>query len=879
MASQPEIVQSCAEEAAKGALNALEHCIDDAVTALQIAETQTVRISERDPIAAAWRELQKNRAVWPAQFAASLLDVFQAGISAAARASLLSRGDFAPDAGTAIPKLLVSSNKFSADGGLSLVDDEDVSEEIESSRLLQQLLPAVDQTLAELNKLMSSALGLPNVRPELNPLRPEIFASSLRDVVSATPSEAGVFALWIRHLSPPLGRELKLLYERVINRLEMANIQGASYRVIQTSGGGGRSVGGAPVFNAAEDPSSGKGAPDWRQGAPAGSPFGYVSDEPVERQPSLYADLSRDSLSVALFQDFLLHGGESADHQLAPAYYDDIEEELLALKGAPDSVPAPLDEPEVAEPRPPSRQQLSPVDRLRPPVHERSQLNQKLWGAFGRHKERALVRTELKKKAVRVGQVMGLEVVHQLVSQVAQDPRLLSPVREGIVALEPSLLRLAMVDTRFFNDEAHPGRRLMERVAQRSFKYNDDRGPEFSQFFDPVKSAFNALNRLTIADAQPFSHALADLENEWNQQDAEETARQNAVLQALRFAEERQAVADQIAFDLSNRSDLDEVPALVLDFLFGPWALAMAHARLLDTRNQIDPNGLGLVVPDLIWSAKRQMTMRQPAKLIAMIPALLTRLHGGLGLLDKDPRESDEFFQGLMRIHQPVLRLRRLKTQRDAEDSGNVPLEPEELPATPEQRRARVAAEPWLGRDDMAAAGFDDMLHSGLADLPVPESLAEVSAVLALEAGDVSRDPHAVAREGAAADDASAAASDGGAQATPAGGETPASNPDQAAPGDGVSVLHALRVGMWVDLLYRHRWLRAHLVWASSKGALFMFVSNGGRAHSMTRRTCERLIREQLLRPVGSQGVVAQALNAVTAQAATRAAPGSAAAP
>jgi Protein of unknown function (DUF1631) len=93
------------------------------------------------------------------------------------------------------------------------------------------------------------------------------------------------------------------------------------------------------------------------------------------------------------------------------------------------------------------------------------------------------------------------------------------------------------------------------------------------------------------------------------------------------------------------------------------------------------------------------------------------------------------------------------------------------------------------------------------------------------------------------------------------------------------SVLHALRVGAWVDLFYRRRWLRAQLVWASSKGALFMFVSHGGRAHSMTRRTCERLIREQLLRPVDSQGVVAQALDAVVNEAAARSAPESAAAP
>jgi hypothetical protein len=43
-----------------------------------------------------------------------------------------------------------------------------------------------------------------------------------------------------------------------------------------------------------------------------------------------------------------------------------------------------------------------------------------------------------------------------------------------------------------------------------------------------------------------------------------------------------------------------------------------------------------------------------------------------------------------------------------------------------------------------------------------------------------------------------------------------------------------------------------------------MFVSQGGQAHSMTRRSCERLLTAGLLRPVATHGVVAQALDAVS---------------
>ncbi|MEO7641156.1 MAG: hypothetical protein ABIU07_07070, partial [Ramlibacter sp.] len=52
-------------------------------------------------------------------------------------------------------------------------------------------------------------------------------------------------------------------------------------------------------------------------------------------------------------------------------------------------------------------------------------------------------------------------------------------------------------------------------------------------------------------------------------------------------------------------------------------------------------------------------------------------------------------------------------------------------------------------------------------------------------------------------------------------------------------------------------------IWASTKGTLFMFTSHGGQPHSMTRRSCERLLRERLLRPVEMHGVVAHAIDAL----------------
>ncbi|MFA7558936.1 MAG: DUF1631 family protein, partial [Hydrogenophaga sp.] len=80
------------------------------------------------------------------------------------------------------------------------------------------------------------------------------------------------------------------------------------------------------------------------------------------------------------------------------------------------------------------------------------------------------------------------------------------------------------------------------------------------------------------------------------------------------------------------------------------------------------------------------------------------------------------------------------------------------------------------------------------------------------------------------------------------------------------ALLASLHVGGWVDLFSDGRWLRAQLVWASTKGSLFMFTSRGGRAHTMTRRVCEKLLTQRWLRPVATRPVVPQALRAMAEQ-------------
>ena len=650
MASQHDVIEACLTMAASAAKTALENSVDDAIWALQLAETQSIKTADRDLIHSACQGLAEFKTAWASGYATHLLAEFQ----------------------TPQPTPISKPTTAAKDRPvLSLVNDQEVSQSIESARLLQHMLqhmlPHLEQSLHDLNKLISAALGLTRVQPDLNPLRPAIFAKCLLDLLYGMAAPPAVSALWIKHLGVPLGRELSRVYERIVNLLELSNVRGVSYRVLVTPAG-------LPT-------------PQLGQAAPANRAESSSNDD-WSHQGVLRDTLQPDPVvSTHSFRNFIVRGTEQANQSLTPEFRAQMHQELAALTAALDAAPsahmllndavAHSGYADVVAPPAglaPSYQHLPAVNRPQRTITEKSTPNTQVWGRYATPRQRAIVHTQLKAEAQQVGQVMGLEVVRQLVNQVAQDDRLLAPVRESIVALEPALMRLSMVDPHFFGDEKHPGRLLMEHVAQRSFKFNDEFSPEFNAFLKPLTQAFNALNGLGEVNAARFDTVLSALEKHWSAQDQAEATLKRDMLERMRFAEARQTQADEIAFELSNRADLDEVPGMVLDFLLGPWSLAMAHARLCDTRHQLDPEGLGAAVPDLLWSAKSRATIKQPAKLIDIIPGLLGKLHSGLQLLGADPQECVPFFDGLMQLHQPVLKLRRVKSQRDALASSHGPL-------------------------------------------------------------------------------------------------------------------------------------------------------------------------------------------------------------
>lgn len=98
--------------------------------------------------------------------------------------------------------------------------------------------------------------------------------------------------------------------------------------------------------------------------------------------------------------------------------------------------------------------------------------------------------------------------------------------------------------------------------------------------------------------------------------------------------------------------------------------------------------------------------------------------------------------------------------------------------------------------------------------------------------------------------------------------QPPPAPPQQPeAPDRSIWSVDSLSPGIWVDLALAGNWVRAQLTWTSPQRTLFMFISGSGMAHSMSRRTIDRMKKSRLIRLVSDGRIMDNALDAV-AQAA-----------
>lgn len=406
-----------------------------------------------------------------------------------------------------------------------------------------------------------------------------------------------------------------------------------------------------------------------------------------------------------------------------------------------------------------------------------------------------------------LGKQLGEEVVRLMLENLLGDNRLLAPVRANLKALEPVLLKLSQMDPRFFSDRQHPARQMLDKLTHRSLAFSTENDARFGLF---RKTFDNAVSVLVggEGDAAAFARVLRKLEEGWTRDEQDQRQRAEEAARALLRAEQRNLLAQRLAEEFNARMEGKRVPDMVVNFLRGPWAQVVAEAQLKFADGTGDAGDYQALADDLIWSVQLKLARRNRTRLVQMVPGMLVKMRQGLQLISYPEELIAEFFDALITYHEKAFETVRAVPSGTPIDSviDRVSISAED--------EISAADSFWIAEDEATDSGFME----DVADI-------ELDFTAAVE---------------------------------------PATEAEQLE-----WTIESLNTGAWVDLALAGNWVRAQLTWASPHRTLFMFISGGGMAHSMSRRTMQRLKGLGLIRLVSDGRVMDNALDAV-AQTALR---------
>ena len=774
------VFRACLAEAAQAGGALMGRMVASARQSLQMRDNSARDFHERNAVSHALHLLNRSEA--------QLVQRFPQALEAA----------FADALSTVKAKAGGSALALSFDQ-LELMDESQVQDKVEQARAQQAALHAANEELAELTPLICAAQGLKTVNPDRNPMRPDTYVKALQDTLVQTTPNAGVRAAWMQHMCAALGKDLGGTYLHTADRLRAAGVRAAGYAVVQSNDAGGAARAAAAAAHREADAEAQAEEAEWQ----------------AYEQELLTVDRLRSLLAGQL-------DGE-ADGVQAPAAPPSRAGRLgggAAAQPAGDfdaTVPAALD----------ALQQMDQIDMAMERLAGRRQamtaaaqltrsgpLTRPAPAARGGPPTRTSapesVQGQLRQNARGVSQALSLEVVGLMVENIAQDPRLLPPVQKAVRDIEPALMRLAMIDPRFFSDKEHPARRLLDEITQRSLAYETVDASGFGGFLRPLQLAVRQLSASAIESAEPFEAALDALEQVWDDRSAEDRARREKAVKALLHAEQRNLLAERIRKDILAWPDTARVPAEIREFASGPWAQVIAQARLADSTGASDPGGYSTLVARMLWSAQPALARNNTSKLTRLIPPLLAKLREGLKTIDYPPTQASPFFERLIGLHQQALeaaaRSEAAAQPAAGADDWRVGVRPQ---ASANRVQPAAEAGPWLAPEEAKESGF-------------------------MEAADA----------------------------------FPAEKPRTAVPAAAAGQPE-LALGSWVELLNDGQWARTQLTWASPHGTLFLFTSASGSTQSMTKRLLDKLLAEGGIRVVAMQPVVDGALDAV-AQTAMR---------
>lgn len=313
-----------------------------------------------------------------------------------------------------------------------------------------------------------------------------------------------------------------------------------------------------------------------------------------------------------------------------------------------------------------------------------------------------------------------IDVISMIFDYILDDKSLPDFIKAMIARLQIPVLKVAIMDRRFFSRKDHPARQLLNELAYAGLGWVEESEAAKDRLYEKMEAIVLRILREFDNDIAIFDELLAEfrafIEEEKQRFDAaQERIREETAL--------RERVRKETAALVAGRLEGSRIPPEVRDFLLNTWRQVLVDVTLRHGPDSAENQKAVQVMDDLIWSLSPEANGDGRRRLLLILPLMLDALREGLQHIGFSDEEIEDIMDMLGQHHLRVLK----PEHHDVAGQTGETRQEDDVDQLIKKMNADIEALPELEEDDI----MDDIL------VPVPspneEGFARIMAEMGLE--------------------------------------------------------------------------------------------------------------------------------------------------
>ena len=282
-----------------------------------------------------------------------------------------------------------------------------------------------------------------------------------------------------------------------------------------------------------------------------------------------------------------------------------------------------------------------------------------------------------------------IDLVGILFEYILTDDSLPDSVKTLLSHLHTPFLKLAFIDTQFFEKPEHPARLLLDSLAEAGANWVNNDGTAQYDMYNEIKAVITRIMEEFRNDVRLFAEVLFEFNRLKNKLTHKHQLKERNTVERVQGQERLRLAKERAKKELELRVKNVKLPAAVIE-LMKPWFTYLTLLQLRDSNNEALWKQALRVVDELVYFFDFSKDVNR-SELEARFNGILTAIKIGFNTMGHDQTKSKKILVDLTALKIATVKKYVTKPTKDAAAAIPIkepaPIGPKEEHATPEEEK------------------------------------------------------------------------------------------------------------------------------------------------------------------------------------------------